>query len=108
MHAIIITFYQRSLVRGWYWPRFATILQNRAHHYLIGSALCAQRHLTPRAKPELQAREFRTGKINPASYLLNALEICEEKGPEVIELVISLKGIAIEQDDRALLIRDAG
>ncbi len=57
-----------------------------------------QRYFTLRPKTGLQARECGTSEINPASYLLGALAVCNEQRAEVLEFVNILQGLTIKQD----------
>ncbi len=72
----------------------------------VGPALFTQRYFTLRPKTGLQVRECGTGKINPASYLIGALAVCDELRAEVLEFLNTLQGLTIKQDSLALLTRD--
>ncbi len=54
----------------------------------------------------LQARECGTSKINPASYLLGVLVVCDEHRAKILEFVLILQGLTIKQDSLVLLTRD--
>ncbi len=57
-------------------------------------------------KERMQATKCGTSKINPASYLLGALAVCDEHRAELLEFVNILQGLTIKQDSLVLLTRD--
>ncbi len=57
-------------------------------------------------KDRITGERMQTSKINPASYLLGALAVCDEHRAEVLKSFNILQGLTIKQDSLALLPRD--
>ncbi len=86
----------------WYSPYLATVKEYWANYCLVDPALCTPRYFTPPPKTGLQARECGTRKINPVSYLLAALAVCEDYRTEVLKFDHILQGLTIKQDSLEL------
>ncbi len=88
--------HQHPFVGHSHWPRSENVQQNRCRHCLVDPALCTQQYIMSRPKTGLQTRECRKSKINPASDLLGALNVCKEYRADVLEFVHIPQGLAIK------------
>ncbi len=71
-----------TITSGLYYPRFATVKQNRTHYCLVDPGFFTQRYFTPRPKVELQARECGTNNVSPAFYLFGVVAVCRNPPKE--------------------------